>query len=177
MHAETDYLRGVTENILLGQLAPMGTGEFDLLLDEERLKEAYEIQAPQFDMGYMPYLGESMLSPSVTNRCRIYHSLLPFRFTTTIYWNLNQPYVEALPLAGLRQSWIRGRGWFCACRIWLCPRLLTLNPHSQHGNARVWWVLSKRNVAWGRRLLAQSRRRRIFPCVVARWRKLQSELA
>lgn len=65
MHAETDYLRGVTENILLGQLAPMGTGEFDLFLDEDKLKDAYEIQAPQFDMGFMPYTDAgSILSPS-----------------------------------------------------------------------------------------------------------------
>jgi hypothetical protein len=67
MHAETDYLRGVTENILLGQLAPMGTGEFDLYLDEDKLKDAYEIQAPQFDVGYMPYMeNASLLSPSAT---------------------------------------------------------------------------------------------------------------
>lgn len=67
MHAETDYLRGVTENILLGQLAPMGTGEFDLFLNEEMLKDAHEIQAPQYDtsymMSYMPGQGAGMFTP------------------------------------------------------------------------------------------------------------------
>ena len=37
-YAETDYLRGVSENIIMGQLAPMGTGCFDLMLDKEILR-------------------------------------------------------------------------------------------------------------------------------------------
>lgn len=36
---ETDYCTGVAENILLGQVAPMGTGAFELSLDIEMLKE------------------------------------------------------------------------------------------------------------------------------------------
>lgn len=35
---ELDDCRGVSENIILGQLAPSGTGEFDILLDTEMLK-------------------------------------------------------------------------------------------------------------------------------------------
>ncbi|PIB03160.1 DNA-directed RNA polymerase II subunit rpb1 [Cercospora beticola] len=35
---ELDDCRGVSENIILGQLAPSGTGEFDVLLDTEMLK-------------------------------------------------------------------------------------------------------------------------------------------
>jgi len=31
--AETDNLTGVTENIIMGQLAPYGTGAFDLIVD------------------------------------------------------------------------------------------------------------------------------------------------
>jgi DNA-directed RNA polymerase II subunit RPB1 len=38
-YAETDYLRGVSENIIMGQLAPMGTGCFDLMLDKDILKK------------------------------------------------------------------------------------------------------------------------------------------
>jgi DNA-directed RNA polymerase II subunit RPB1 len=34
---ELDDCRGVSENIMLGQLAPLGTGEFDALLDEKML--------------------------------------------------------------------------------------------------------------------------------------------
>lgn len=37
-YAEVDPLRGVSENIIMGQLAPMGTGCFDLMLDKEVLK-------------------------------------------------------------------------------------------------------------------------------------------
>ncbi|KAK9461884.1 DNA-directed RNA polymerase II subunit RPB1 [Lipomyces oligophaga] len=33
--AEVDDCRGVSENIMLGQLAPLGTGSFDLMLDEK----------------------------------------------------------------------------------------------------------------------------------------------
>ncbi|GKB66051.1 DNA-directed RNA polymerase II subunit 1, partial [Tanacetum coccineum] len=39
VYAETDYLRGVTENIMLGQLAPIGTGDCALLLNEEMLRQ------------------------------------------------------------------------------------------------------------------------------------------
>ncbi|GFP91008.1 DNA-directed RNA polymerase ii subunit 1 [Phtheirospermum japonicum] len=46
--AETDCLRGVTENIMLGQLAPIGTGDCGLLLNEEMLKQAIEIPLPSY---------------------------------------------------------------------------------------------------------------------------------
>ena len=36
---ELDDCRGISENIMLGQLAPMGTGEFDVLLDENMLSQ------------------------------------------------------------------------------------------------------------------------------------------
>ena len=44
MHAECDNMTGVSENIMLGQLCPLGTGSFDLLLDEEMLADAFEMQ-------------------------------------------------------------------------------------------------------------------------------------
>ena len=43
-HAESDPLKGVSENILLGQLAQIGTGSFDLLLDVEKSAPAMEHQ-------------------------------------------------------------------------------------------------------------------------------------
>jgi DNA-directed RNA polymerase II subunit RPB1 len=43
--AESDAVTGVTENIMLGQLAPLGTGCFDLLLNEDMLKDAEPIVA------------------------------------------------------------------------------------------------------------------------------------
>ncbi|EGP87916.1 unnamed protein product [Zymoseptoria tritici ST99CH_1A5] len=41
---ELDDCRGVSENIILGQLAPSGTGEFDMLLDTEMLKSVAPTQ-------------------------------------------------------------------------------------------------------------------------------------
>jgi hypothetical protein len=42
-HSEVDPMKGVSENIMLGQLAKIGTGCFDLLLDPEKCKHAMEI--------------------------------------------------------------------------------------------------------------------------------------
>jgi DNA-directed RNA polymerase II subunit RPB1 len=42
-HAEVDPMKGVSENIMLGQLARIGTGCFDLLLDAEKCKHGMEI--------------------------------------------------------------------------------------------------------------------------------------
>jgi DNA-directed RNA polymerase II subunit RPB1 len=42
-NAEFDPMKGVSENIMLGQLARIGTGCFDLLLDAEKCKQAMEI--------------------------------------------------------------------------------------------------------------------------------------
>lgn len=36
---ELDDCRGISENVMLGQLAPMGTGEFDVFLDEKMLQD------------------------------------------------------------------------------------------------------------------------------------------
>ncbi|KRX23439.1 DNA-directed RNA polymerase II subunit RPB1, partial [Trichinella nelsoni] len=42
-HAEEDLLLGVSESIMLGQLARLGTGSFDLLLDVQACKQAMEV--------------------------------------------------------------------------------------------------------------------------------------
>lgn len=39
-------MTGVSTNIILGQLAPLGTGSFGLLLDDTRLADAIEVRAP-----------------------------------------------------------------------------------------------------------------------------------
>ena len=44
MFAEPDNMTGVSENIIMGQLCPLGTACFDLLLDEEKLKFAIEVR-------------------------------------------------------------------------------------------------------------------------------------
>lgn len=42
-HSEVDPMKGVSEAIMLGQLARIGTGAFDLLLDAEKCKYGMEI--------------------------------------------------------------------------------------------------------------------------------------
>jgi DNA-directed RNA polymerase II subunit RPB1 len=44
--AEGDTLKGITPNIMLGQLAPVGTGDFTLVLDETNLDRAIEPDLP-----------------------------------------------------------------------------------------------------------------------------------
>lgn len=51
VYAESDYLRGVTENITLGQLAPIGTGDCELYLNEEMMQQAIDIQLPSYMEG------------------------------------------------------------------------------------------------------------------------------
>ena len=46
MFAEKDRMKGVSENIILGQLVPMGTGSFDLMLDDNKLQDAIEVFPP-----------------------------------------------------------------------------------------------------------------------------------
>ncbi|XP_057274886.1 DNA-directed RNA polymerase II subunit RPB1-like, partial [Pezoporus wallicus] len=50
-HGESDPMKGVSENIMLGQLAPAGTGCFDLLLDAEKCKHGMEIPSTLPGMG------------------------------------------------------------------------------------------------------------------------------
>lgn len=45
-YGEVDYLKGVTESIMLGQLAPIGTGEIDLLIDIKKIEAASTIYDP-----------------------------------------------------------------------------------------------------------------------------------
>ncbi|XP_050438042.1 DNA-directed RNA polymerase II subunit RPB1-like [Adelges cooleyi] len=49
LHGEVDPMKGVSENIIMGQLPKMGTGCFDLLLDAVRAQEGIEIPIdPEF---------------------------------------------------------------------------------------------------------------------------------
>jgi DNA-directed RNA polymerase II subunit RPB1 len=43
--AEVDHIRGVTENIMIGQLCPIGTGCFDVLIDKDVLIQAKYISS------------------------------------------------------------------------------------------------------------------------------------
>jgi DNA-directed RNA polymerase II subunit RPB1 len=49
VYAEEEDLKGVTENIMMGQLARVGTGDMDLLLDEDKVvREAVEVVVDDF---------------------------------------------------------------------------------------------------------------------------------
>ncbi|KAI7903385.1 DNA-directed RNA polymerase II subunit RPB1 [Cokeromyces recurvatus] len=48
---ELDDCKGVTENIMLGQTAPLGTGEFDVMLDEEMLQTVPQDHRQNMPMG------------------------------------------------------------------------------------------------------------------------------
>jgi len=65
-HAEVDYLKGVSENIMVGQLAKMGTGAFSMLLDPEKCKQGIEIpmNLPGFGMFVGSPSMEGLNSPS-----------------------------------------------------------------------------------------------------------------
>ena len=56
-HGEFDPMKGVSENIMLGQLARIGTGSFDLMLDAEKCKEGMEIPTN---------IGGSMMGPGTS---------------------------------------------------------------------------------------------------------------
>ncbi len=69
VYAEEEVLKGVTENIMMGQLARLGTGDMDLLLDEHKvLRHAVEIVTDQWgedDQGGVGGLGsETPYAPS-----------------------------------------------------------------------------------------------------------------
>ena len=44
LYGETDNLKGISENIMVGQLAPLGTGSFDIFLNVNSLQDAKMIQ-------------------------------------------------------------------------------------------------------------------------------------
>ncbi|KAH9626354.1 hypothetical protein KSS87_010048 [Heliosperma pusillum] len=84
VYAESDYLRGVTENIMLGQLAPIGTGGCSLYLNEEMLRHAIELHLPSYVEGLefgmtparspisgTPYHDSSMMSPNYSPNVRL----------------------------------------------------------------------------------------------------------
>ncbi|KAJ2707383.1 DNA-directed RNA polymerase II core subunit rpo21 [Coemansia sp. IMI 203386] len=57
-----DDCRGVAENILLGQMAPLGTGSFDVMLDEEMLSHAViDPRAQGFELANAPVGGATYM--------------------------------------------------------------------------------------------------------------------
>ncbi|KAL9655009.1 hypothetical protein ABK040_008793 [Willaertia magna] len=92
--ADTDTLKGVSANVMVGQLAPIGTGYFDLFLDEELLKQAVSVK-PTVDVARGSYLtvstpytglatpyGNSGLSTPYTGLATPYHTGMGWTGTT-----------------------------------------------------------------------------------------------
>ena len=44
-HLENDDLKGVTENVIMGQLSPIGTGSFDIVLDAQEVNANAKVGA------------------------------------------------------------------------------------------------------------------------------------
>lgn len=63
--SEEDALKGVSENILLGKLCPGGTGEFDLLLNENQLQDAIAHEETGYDIYGRSLYGVGAGTPSV----------------------------------------------------------------------------------------------------------------
>jgi DNA-directed RNA polymerase II subunit RPB1 len=71
VYAEEEILKGVTENIMMGQLARVGTGDVDLLLDEDKVvREAVEVVVDEFavdkDLGMAGVGGVGGATPYAT---------------------------------------------------------------------------------------------------------------
>lgn len=70
-YAESDNMKGVSGNVIMGQFAPIGTNMFDIYLDEEMLAEKLPDGDDEFEMDVDPYqleqeIDEMYLDPTVT---------------------------------------------------------------------------------------------------------------
>ena len=74
-HGMCDRLRGVSENIMLGQLAPVGTGSFDLVLDEGKLEGAMKMMGDGMEGGVLSEGGVGApMTPGGTSMMTPMHS-------------------------------------------------------------------------------------------------------
>ena len=66
-HAELDSLKGVSESIIMGQLANIGTGSLGMLLDPEKCKHGIEVATMEDGDAFDEYYGDlPFASPSAT---------------------------------------------------------------------------------------------------------------
>ncbi|PVU89228.1 hypothetical protein BB561_005480 [Smittium simulii] len=84
---DTDYCRGVTENVILGQLAPFGTGSFGVVLDEDMLQNAViDPRSQGFDLAAAPNPAiYGMASGSMTPQ------MTPYNDQSPSYMDLSNP--------------------------------------------------------------------------------------
>lgn len=126
MFSEKDHMTTVSENIMLGQLAPLGTGCFSLLLDDEKLEDAIEVQ---LGAAYDPFLSGSLTpgrmtpgrSPGMTPSRLSPSGVLPAPALRTTL--LSRSRVLARVARQIKQTLQRPSSLFVQ-RSWLCLRPL-----------------------------------------------------
>ena len=77
VYSEDDPLSGITENIVMGQLTPMGTGSFNLTIDAQMIQKEAQNMKDQFgyDFDFVP-LGQPT-EPAPVAAYLADHSLTP----------------------------------------------------------------------------------------------------
>eukprot|EP00771_Trimastix_marina_P000587 gnl/Trimastix_PCT/1604.p1 GENE.gnl/Trimastix_PCT/1604~~gnl/Trimastix_PCT/1604.p1 ORF type:complete len:1642 (+),score=662.43 gnl/Trimastix_PCT/1604:291-4928(+) len=76
-YAECDPLKGVSQSVMLGKVAPIGTGSFDLLLDEEKAAQAFDY-APMDAAEGMYDGGSPCAATPMTTYLQAEHSPQPY---------------------------------------------------------------------------------------------------
>ncbi|KAF9603481.1 hypothetical protein IFM89_036754 [Coptis chinensis] len=107
VYAETDHLRGVTENIMLGQLAPIGTGDCALYLNDQMLLISVDLQLPSyFEGGGFDF----SVTPSSPVTITPYHTSFPdYSLSPNVHSSPSttanfSPYVGGMGLSGTSYS-------------------------------------------------------------------------
>ncbi|KAK1443083.1 beta and beta-prime subunits of DNA dependent RNA-polymerase [Babesia gibsoni] len=79
--AEVDHLKGVTENVMLGQLCPMGTGCFDIMIDDEKLRDANQNLQIAPDSALSGFTSPDSTSPESMSPTKLNSMLSPLPFS------------------------------------------------------------------------------------------------
>lgn len=94
-HGEVDPMRGVSENIMLGQLAKIGTGCFDLILNVEECKKAMPIPINSRYDSMMPNIDSNMMfgsSATPTHAGGMTPAMTPWNNSATPGYQAWSPY-------------------------------------------------------------------------------------
>ncbi|XP_055852491.1 DNA-directed RNA polymerase II subunit RPB1-like [Episyrphus balteatus] len=116
-HAEIDHLRGVSENIIMGQLPRMGTGCFDILLDSEKCQMAMYVDGTAIKDGnclfgntFTPYPsppGSVISNASNSIRSLCFSPTGSVRSVSSGYESPGSPYYSPLsPGSTFEESWL-----------------------------------------------------------------------
>nr|PVC54158.1 DNA-directed RNA polymerase [Theileria orientalis] len=94
--SEVDPLRGVTENVVVGQLSPYGTGCFDIMIDELKLRDANQSSATMADSVMGLISPDSTPMSPTTPASRINSMLSPIPFSPSYTSLMMSPSVAGL---------------------------------------------------------------------------------